>query len=77
MKDKSKITLSMNQSDVSMDKNSMSVASLTDASDEIHYWLKKTPTDRLQSLELMRQILYGYDPVTTRLQRVFEVAERK
>ena len=29
----------------------------------------------MQALELMRQIIYGYDPATARLQRVFEVVE--
>ena len=29
----------------------------------------------MQALELMRQMIYGYDPETTRLQRVFEVFE--
>jgi hypothetical protein len=28
-------------------------------------------------VELQRQIIYGYDPATTRLQRVFEVVELK
>jgi hypothetical protein len=35
----------------------------------------KSPQERMAALELMRQILYGYDPATTRLQRVFEIAE--
>ena len=30
---------------------------------------------RLEALELMRQINYGYDPITDRLQRVLEVDE--
>ena len=29
----------------------------------------------MAALELMRQINYGYDPATERLQRVLEVAE--
>ena len=36
---------------------------------------RKTPYERLESVELMRQINYGYDPTTTRLQRVLEVAQ--
>ena len=31
----------------------------------------------LQALELMRQIVYGYDPATARLQRVLEIAQRE
>ena len=39
------------------------------------YWHSKTPQERLEALELMRQVNYGYDPTTERLQRVLEVAE--
>jgi hypothetical protein len=56
-----------------IDKTAFSVGSLLDPSDEEAYWLSKTPQQRLAALELMRQIVYGYDPATTRLQRVLEV----
>jgi hypothetical protein len=59
-----------------MDKGAFSVASLSDESDEKQYWLSKTPNDRLAAIETMRQIIYGYDPSTARLQRVFEIAQR-
>ncbi|WP_434683924.1 hypothetical protein [Pseudanabaena minima] len=39
------------------------------------YWLSKSPSDRLVALEYLRQVMYGYDPNTTRLQRVFEIAK--
>jgi hypothetical protein len=60
-----------------LDKTAFSVASLTDESDEKQYWLTKSPYERLRALELMRQIAYGYDPSTERLQKVFEVAQRE
>jgi hypothetical protein len=52
------------------------VTSLFDQSDEKEYWLSKTPEERLEAVELMRQIIYGYDPSATRLQRVFEITQR-
>ena len=58
-----------------VDKTVFSVASLFDESDEKAYWLSKTPYERLQAVELMRQVIYGYEPATARLQRFFEVAE--
>jgi len=58
-----------------MDKTAFSVTSLFDESDEKEYWLSKTPLERLEALELMRQIVYGYDPSSTRLQRVLATAE--
>jgi len=60
-----------------LDKSAFSLASLTDESDEKQYWLTKNPYERLRALELMRQIIYGYDPSTERLQRFLEVAERE
>lgn len=62
-------------STVRMDKTAFSVTSLTDESDEKDYWLGKTPQERLHTIELLRQLNYGYDPVTARLQRVFGVDE--
>jgi hypothetical protein len=62
---------------VKLDKTAFSVASLTDESDEKRYWATKSPYERLRALELMRQIIYGYDPSTERLQRFFEVAQRE
>ena len=59
-----------------MDKTAFSVASLNAPSDERAYWLAKSPAERLEAVEIMRQILYGYDPLTTRLQRFFEVTQR-
>lgn len=60
-----------------MDRTAISVGELHDESDEKAYWLSKTPDERLAAMELMRQILYGYEYSTApRLQRVFTVAER-
>jgi hypothetical protein len=51
------------------------VDSLGDESDEKAYWKSKTPLERMENLEFMRQVNYGYDPATARLQRVLEVVE--
>jgi hypothetical protein len=67
----------MNASDdpFRLDKTAFSVASLSDEPDEKAFWLSKTPHERPEALELMRQVIYGYIPSSARLQRVFEVAE--
>jgi hypothetical protein len=60
-----------------LDKTVFSVVTLEEADDdEVKFWLSKTPYERLDALETLRQIFYGYDPTTTRLQRLFEIAER-
>jgi len=61
---------------VRLDRTAFSAASLLEPSDEKAYWLSKSPYERLQAVELMRQIVYGYDPSTSRLQRVSEIAQR-
>ena len=61
---------------VRIDRTAFSIASLNDPSDERAYWLSKSPHERLRAVEIMRQILYGYDPSSTRLQRVFTIAQR-
>jgi hypothetical protein len=61
----------------SLNKSVVTISSLTDDSDEKDYWLNATPQERLIALETMRQINYGYDATTARLQRFFEIAELK
>ena len=63
---------------VRMGKSALSVVSLSeaDAADKA-FWACQTPLARLEALELMRQIVYGYDPVNARIERVIEVVELK
>ncbi len=59
-----------------LQRSTFTVTSLFDLSDEKSFWLSKTPYERLEAVELMRQIIYGYDPSATRLQRVLEITQR-
>jgi len=58
-----------------LNKKTISVVSLNSKQNDKEYWLSKTPIERLEVVEFLRQTNYGYDPVTSRLQRFFEVAE--
>ena len=60
-----------------LDRTRFSVGLLGKPSDEKAFWLSQTPAERLRALEYLRQVTYGYDPDTTRLQRVLEVAQRE
>jgi hypothetical protein len=62
---------------IRMDKTVVSVVSLheADALDKA-YWAAQSPRDRLIALEFMRQVMYGYDPISDRVERVFEVIKR-
>jgi len=62
--------------DLKIDKTAFSVADLHDPGDEKAYWLSKTPQERLLAMQIMREILYGRDAATGRLERILEIAER-
>jgi hypothetical protein len=40
------------------------------------YWFSKTPYERLVAAECIRRTLYGYDPDTVAVRRVFEIVSR-
>jgi hypothetical protein len=58
-----------------VDRTAFRVDDLASESDERAYWRSRTPEERMEALELLRQIIYGYDPATCRLQRVLEVVD--
>lgn len=59
-----------------VDRKAFSVGSLAEPSDEKAYWLARTAAERLKQVEILRRINYGHR-ATVRLQRVFEIIERK
>jgi len=59
--------------EVRMDRTQFSVVTLDTPSDLKEYWRSKTIEERLVALELTRQVFNGYDPDTTRFQRILEV----
>jgi hypothetical protein len=61
-----------------IDRTAFSIATVEDAhTTDKGFWHSRTPEERLEALENLRQTIYGYDPALTRLQRVLEVIERK
>lgn len=67
----------MNEDLFKLDKNSFSIISLMENENDVGYWLSKTPEERILAIEFLRQLIFGYDSSTERLQRVFETAEFK
>ncbi len=57
-----------------IDTTVLSISSDFDPSDDIEYWRSKTHEERLNAVEVMRQINYGtsYPRI---IQRIFEIAE--
>lgn len=60
-----------------IDRKAISFSTLDSTESDLKYWLSKTAVERLQAVELLRILIFGYDPNTERLQRVFETAEFK
>ena len=60
-----------------MIKKTFTVATGLDQSDEKEFWLRKSPLERLEAIELMRQILYDYDPTSEKKTRLSESANRR
>ena len=57
-----------------VDRSAFLVSSLAEAEQaDLAYWRQRTPDERLEALELSRQIAYGYDPTARGLSRLFEV----
>lgn len=69
----------MNKDLLKIDKKVYSIIQLheNDNNSDVEYWLTRTPQERIQAVEYLRQLMYGYDPATERLQRFFETAEFK
>lgn len=67
---------STNSENFKFNLSTLSIANLNDEdTEDLAYWLLKSPKERLIALEYLRQVMYGYDPNTSRLQRVFEIAK--
>lgn len=62
--------------DIKLDKTAIRITSLEQEGDDRAFWFAKAPAERMVALEQLRQVVYGYDSTTARLQRVLTVIER-
>lgn len=60
-----------------LDRTEFSVCDLADEGSDLQYWLSRPPAERLAAVEFLRQMMYGYDPLTERMERVLEVDDLK
>jgi hypothetical protein len=56
-------------------KRVLTIGSLADEGNDKAFWLSKTPDERMEALELLRQTIYGYDPATARVERVLTIVD--
>ena len=59
-----------------MDKKTFKTTSIHD-SDSHNYWGNKSYLKRIEALEKLRRIIFGYDPSTERLQRTLRITQLK
>jgi len=59
-----------------MNKKAFKVTNLKGGNDR-QYWKNKSYAERLEALEQLRQIVFGYDPTTARLQRTLKITKLK
>lgn len=69
-----KVAMKKELINLKIDRKSFSVISLSDDPDDKVFWFGRQPIERLQYIEHLRSINYG-QCATSRLQRIFEVAE--
>jgi hypothetical protein len=50
-----------------VDRTCFDTVELTHRTSDVAYWRSRTPAERFEALEILRQIAYGYDPTTERL----------
>ncbi len=58
-----------------LDRSAFSVGSIDGPSNERDYWQGRLPEERLAAVFFLREIVYGRDAATARLQRVLEIAQ--
>lgn len=61
---------------IEVDRTFLSDDSFCENSRDREFWLQKPVCDRMSALELLRQVIYGYDSADARLQRILEVVDR-
>ena len=59
-----------------MNKKVFQITSIHEGNDR-DYWKQKSYEERLEALELLRRIIFGYDPSTARLQRTITITQLK
>lgn len=61
--------------ELKIDGNLIQVVAMKDIDEleDIRYWLSRSPRERLEGIEAMRQSMYSYDPISERLPRFFEI----
>jgi hypothetical protein len=58
-----------------LDRSVITVTDFDNPPDDVAYWRTRPIEERLEAVEFLRQMNYGYDPTTAKIQRVLRVVE--
>jgi hypothetical protein len=53
----------------------LSIGSFENEPDDLAYWLARSPEDRLEAIEFLRQQFFAYGEARQELRRFLEIAE--
>jgi hypothetical protein len=59
-----------------VDRNRLHVSRLSEPVSDKDYWLSRTPSERLEALQMLRELNFGIDKANAGLQGVLEIAWR-
>ena len=65
-----------NTTEIKIDRTKLTFSNSFDDPEEKEYWAARTAEERMQAMEMMRRVAFGYDEDSGRLQRILEFAER-
>ena len=67
------------RNEIRLDRTKLEVVNLSELdrkdAEDVEYWRKQPIARRLEAIERLRQISYGYDPVADRLPRRLEIVK--
>lgn len=67
----------MSDDTTKLDRSVFEIADLRSIGSDKAYWQSKTCAERMVAAARIREVLYGHEATTRRLQRFFEVADLK
>jgi hypothetical protein len=59
-----------------IDRTAFSIVPLSEAGNDVAFWLSRTAEERRQGIETSRRVLYGEEATSGRLQRILEIVKR-
>ena len=60
-----------------IERDKISIGSVTDDYDDLSYWLSKSPEERIEGVEFLRRQFYSYGEAEQEFRRFLEVTERE